>query len=93
MYIDKKPVPTPGLRVGRTLKFSVADGYASYSVEEIRRPKHANESGEVVVQNIPDGSGYEFDGVYERNGLLLLPLPVAERNVKWEDEMNRLYRS
>lgn len=87
-----KPIPAPGLRIGRTLKFAVADGYASYSVEEIRRPKHPGESGEVVVQLIPDGSGYEFEGVYERNGVELLPLPVAEKNVKWEDDMNALYR-
>lgn len=73
-----------GLTVGRTIKFGVADGYAEYTIREIRQR-------EVVVDLDPNGDGYTFEGAYENeNGELVLPRPVVEKRVRFEDEFDQL---
>ena len=83
----------PGLYPGRRIHFSVADGYAEYEIETIRPAEAPDFVGEAVVNLVPDGCGYEFEGAYLNfRGELVLPLPVAERCAMWADRMDSMVR-
>lgn len=69
-----------GLCVGRVLRFSVADGYATYIVTKIRK-------NDVVVEPIPLCDGYRSPAVGlsadKRNYIVLRS--SAEESIHWAD--------
>ena len=74
-----------GLKVGKHVKFQVADGYANYIVTKIL-------GSTVLVKHLPLGDSYTFLGVYETDdGNLALPTMVAKRQVERSEFMEEMF--
>lgn len=73
------------LIVGTELSFGVADGSAVYYITKVRK-------NDVVVEHVPIGDAYRFQGVYENaKGELCLPRPVAERQCRFASAMTSMF--
>ncbi len=68
-----------GLKVGKYIKFQVADGYAHYLITRLNR-----ETVEVI--HLPLGDGYKFGGIgVDKKGNQVIFRTVAEANVRMND--------
>lgn len=80
--LDEKS--SPGLNVGRQLKFNVADGYAYYIVTKVNKSV-------VEVVHVPLDDSYCFAGVCIENGKLVMLRGVAEQNVKMAEFFTKTF--
>lgn len=70
-----------GLVPGKLLQWGVADGKASYLVVKVG--KRSTE-----VAHLPFGDAYQFQGVYESKGKLVVPTSIAQQAVSLDDFWN-----
>lgn len=74
-----------GVAVGKHLQFPVADGYAHYIITKVRK-------NDVVVEHLPFGDAYHFQGCYlDNQDNLVIPRQVVERYISHQTAMKSLF--
>jgi hypothetical protein len=79
---DKQP---EAVVPGRTIRFSVADGYAHYVITKVGKR-------DVVVKHVDIGDGYRYSGAYlNSKNETVIPFPVVSKALGWELGMKKLF--